>query len=49
MLSLFIVLLSFGSSFAFVAKVPAQTKVVFLNDEPCMVISTLIDLNPVEF
>ena len=40
MLSLFIVSLSFGSSLA--------TKYFFLNNEPCMVRSTLIDLNPVE-
>ena len=35
-----IVLLSFSSSLA--------TKSLSLNDEPCMVILTLIDLNPVE-
>ena len=40
MFSLFIVLLSFSSSLA--------TKCLFLNDEPCMVRPTLIDLNPVE-
>ena len=41
MLNLFIVLLSFGSFLA--------TKYFFLNNESCMVRSTLIDLNPVEF
>ena len=41
MFSLFLVLLSFSSSSA--------TKCMFLNDEPCMVRPTLIDLNPVEF
>ena len=40
MLSLFIVLLSFSESLA--------RKCLFLNDEPCMVRSTLIDLNPAE-
>ena len=40
MFSLFNVLLSFSSSLA--------TKCLFLNDEPCMVRPTLIDLNPVE-
>ena len=37
---MFIVLLRFIESLA--------TKCVSLNDEPCMVIPTLIDLNPVE-
>ena len=36
----FIILLSFSSSLA--------TKCVSLNDEPCIVRSTIIDLNPVE-
>ena len=36
-------LLSFSESF-----VRDQTKCLFLNDEPCMVIPTLIDLNPFE-
>ena len=36
----FIVLLSFSSTLA--------TKCVPLNDEPCMVRPTLIDLNPIE-
>ena len=40
MSSLFIVSLSFSSSLA--------TKCLFLNDEPCMVKPTLLDLNPVE-
>ena len=39
----FIVLLSFGSSLAC-----DKTKCMFLNDEPCMVRPSLIDLNPVE-
>ena len=39
-----ILLLSFGR---FLAR--DQTKCLFLNDEPCMVIPTLIDMNPVEF
>ena len=39
----FIVLLSFSESLA-----RDQTKWLFLNDEPCMVTSTFIDLNPVE-
>ena len=37
---MFIILLSFSSSLA--------TKCVSLNDEPCIVRSTIIDLNPVE-
>ena len=41
MFSLFIVLLSFSSSLA--------TKFLFLNNEPCMVRPTLIDLNLVEY
>ena len=40
MFSLFIVLLSFSESLA--------TKYLFLNDEPCIVRPTLIDMNPVE-
>ena len=44
----FIVLLSFSSSLARVAKISDRTKCVPLNDEPYMVIPTLIDLNPVE-
>ena len=43
MFSVFIVLLSFSSSLA-----RGRTKCLFLNEEPCMVRSTLIDLNPVE-
>ena len=39
----FIVLLSFSSSLA-----RDQTKCVSLNDEPCMIMLPLIDLNPVE-
>ena len=42
----FIVLLSFSSSLGRVAIV--RTKCLSLNDEPCMVRPTLIDLNPVE-
>ena len=40
MFRLFIVLLSFSSSLV--------TKCLFLNDEPCLIRSTLIDLNPVD-
>ena len=40
----FIALLSFSSSLT-----RDQTKCLFLNDEPCMVRPTLIDLNPFEF
>ena len=40
MVSLFIVFLSFSSSLA--------TKCLFLNDEPCMVRPTLINMNPIE-
>ena len=36
----FIVLISFSEALA--------TKCLFLNDEPCMVRSALIDMNPVE-
>ena len=39
-----IVLLSFSSSLAH-----DQTKCLILNDEPCMVRPTLIDVNPVKF
>ena len=42
----FIALLSFSSSLACVANV--QTKFISLNNEPCMVRPTLLDLNPVE-
>ena len=45
----FIVLLSFSSFLACLAKVSERTKCVSLNDKPYMVIPTLIDLNPVEF
>ena len=40
MFSLFIILLSFGKSLAC-----DQTKCLFLNDEPCMVRPTLINMN----
>ena len=43
MFSLFIVLLSFSESLA-----RGRTKCLFLNDEPCMVRPTLIDMNTVE-
>ena len=43
MFSLFIVLLSLRKSLA-----RNQTKCLFLNDKPCMVGPTLIDMNPVE-
>ena len=39
----FIVLLSFSESLA-----RNRTKCLFLNDEPCMVRPTLIDMNPVK-
>ena len=41
---MFIVLLSFSESLA-----RERTKCLSLNDEPCIIRSTLIDLNPVEF
>ena len=40
---LFIVLLSFSESLAC-----DRTKYLFLNDEPCIVRLSLIDMNPVE-
>ena len=40
---MFIVLLSFSESLA-----RDKTKCLFLNDEPCMIRPTLIDLNPVK-
>ena len=43
MFSLFIVLLSFRKSLAC-----DRTKCLFLNDEPCMVRPTILDMNPVE-
>ena len=43
MKQVFIVFLSFSSSLTF-----SQTKFLSLNDELCMVIPTLVDLNPVE-
>ena len=46
MKQIFIALLSYSSSLARVAKV--RTKYLSLNDEPCMVRPTLIDLNLVE-
>ena len=45
---MFIVLLSLGESLACVAKVSDQTNCFFLNNEPCMVRPTLINMNPVE-
>ena len=44
MFSLFIVLLSFSSSLACKAKVFLRTKHLFLNDEPCMIRPTVIDM-----
>ena len=41
-------LLKFSESLAHVAKVSDQTKCLFLNGEPCMVRSTLTDLNTVD-
>ena len=43
----FILLLSFISALARVAMVSDRTKCLFLNDYPCMVRLTLIDMNPV--
>ena len=40
MFSMFIALLSFSKSLA--------TKYLFLNDEPCMVRPTLVDMNPTD-
>ena len=40
--------MSFSSSLGRVAKVSDQTKCMYLNDEPSMVRSTFIDLNPVD-
>ena len=45
---MFIVLLDFSESLARVAKVAVQTKYVSLNDEPCIITPTLIDLNLAE-
>ena len=45
---MFIVLLSFSSSLARVAKISDRTKCLSSNDEPCLVRATLIDLNPIE-
>ena len=42
----FIVILSFSSFLARIAKV--RTKCLSLNDEPCMVRPTVIDLSPIE-
>ena len=43
-----IVSLSFSSSFGLVVKVFNQTKCPSLNDEPCIIRPTLIDLDPAE-
>ena len=43
---MFILLLSFISALARVAMVSDRTKCLFLNDDPCMVRLTLIDMNP---
>ena len=48
MFNLFIVLLSFSESLTREVKVSDQTKCLFLNDEPCMVRSTIIYMNLVE-
>ena len=45
---MFIALLSFSGSLACIAKVSDQTKCLSINDEPCMVSPTLINLNSVE-
>ena len=44
----FIVLQSFNESLARVAQVSNQTKCLSLNDKPCIVRPTLINLNSVE-
>ena len=43
----FVVLLSFSSSLASVAKGSTRTKCLSLNDQPCMAGPTVIDLNSV--
>ena len=43
-----IVLLSFSSSLARIAKVSDITKCLPLNNEPCMVRRVIINLNPFE-
>ena len=43
---LFILLLSFISALARVAMISDRTKCLFLNDDPCMVRLTLIDMDP---
>ena len=45
---IFIVLLSFSSTLASVAKISYRTKCQFLNNKPCMVRLIMIDLSPVE-
>ena len=44
----FIVLLSFSNSLAWIVKISNKTKNVLLNYEPWMIRSSLIDLSPVE-
>ena len=48
MFSLFIVLLGFVESSAHKAKVSVRIKCLLLNDQPCKVRPTIIDMNPVE-
>ena len=48
MFSLFIVLLSFSESSACETKVSDRTKCLFLNNEPCIFIPTLNEMNPIE-
>ena len=43
-----IVLLSFGESLAYVAKVSNCGKFISLNNQPCMARAMLINLNPFE-
>ena len=45
---MFIVLLSFSSSFTHIANISDRTKCLSLNEESCIVRPTLIDLNPFE-
>ena len=45
---MFIVLLNISKFLARAAKVFDPRKCLFLNDKPCMVRPTIIDLNPAE-
>ena len=41
----FFALLCFSGSLAWIAKVSDSTKYIFLNNEPCLVKPTLVDLD----